>query len=457
MNLMKNFTGFVKDFGELGKDIKPRRVKRTAEAFGAVVNVVGGAASVIKDVADLRIPVYDKEGNITGYREIRQPDFDKAIENTGKIITILSDALIHIYENGVNSGIGKDIFRNSATLSLITAGILNVVKIVGDSASIIKDLADFKYTYIDENGKEHKLVIDDTVLDKVKENIIRVVTCMSNALIELYSREDLAFNDNSILRKAKKVTNDVFSVISMSIDSMNSIIDMFSKEGSDKAGDKYQHMLDAIINPFTKNTLNDDQIDLFKELSEIDFEKTSNLVNSINRVDVSKTDKFIELSNKLIELNKNMGNLDSFISAFDEKITMTLGELAERIELASNTIKESDKSQEKRQKAIEDNRKKLKEMLSTPLVVKLSEVKKETGLKSLFGLGDTNKQNIIENTQQQTQNNQNNAQDQTTQLQEQQDIISNKTLDNIDSTMLSMAGTTSDIYVLLQQYLEKNN
>ena len=457
MNLMKNFTGFVKDFGELGKDIKPRRVKRTAEAFGAVVNVVGGAASVIKDVADLRVPVYDKEGNITGYREIRQPDFDKAIENTGKIITILGDALIHIYENGVNSGIGKDIFRNSATLSLITAGILNVVKIVGDSASIIKDLADFKYTYIDENGKEHKLVIDDTVLDKVKENIIRVVTCMSNALIELYSREDLAFNDNSILRKAKKVTNDVFSVITMSIDSMNSIIDMFSKEGSDKAGDKYQHMLDAIINPFTKNTLNDDQIELFKELSEIDFEKTSNLVNSINRVDVTKTDKFIELSNKLIELNKNMGNLDSFISAFDEKITMTLGELAERIELASNTIKESDKSQEKRQKVIEDNRKKLKEMLSTPLVVKLSEGKKETGLKSLFGLGDTNKQNIIENTNQQTQNNQNNEQDQNTQLQQQQDIISSRTLDNIDSTMLSMAGTTSDIYVLLQQYLEKNN
>ena len=457
MNLMKNFTGFVKDFGELGKDIKPRRVKRTAEAFGAVVNVVGGAASVIKDVADLRVPIYDKEGNITGYREIRQPDFDKAIENTGKIITILGDALIHIYENGVNSGIGKDIFRNSATLSLITAGILNVAKIVADSASIIKDLADFKYTYIDENGKEHKLVIDDTVLDKVKENIIRVVTCMSNALIELYSREDLAFNDNSILRKAKNVTNDVFSVISMSIDSMNSIIDMFSKEGSDKAGDKYQHMLDAIINPFTKNTLNDDQIKLFEELSEIDFEKTSNLVNSINRVDVAKTDKFIELSNKLIELNKNMGNLDSFISAFDEKITMTLGELAERIELASNTIKESDKSQEKRQKVIEDNRRKLKEMLSMPVKVQLSEGKTETGIKSLFGLGDTNKQNIIENTNQQTQNNQNNEQDQNTQLQGQQDIMSNKTLGNIDSTMLSMAGTTSDIYVLLQQYLEKNN
>ena len=457
MNLMKNFTGFVKDFGELGKDIKPRRVKRTAEAFGAVVNVVGGAASVIKDVADLRVPIYDKEGNITGYREIRQPDFDKAIENTGKIITILGDALIHIYENGVNSGIGKDIFRNSATLSLITAGILNVAKIVADSASIIKDLADFKYTYIDENGKEHKLVIDDTVLDKVKENIIRVVTCMSNALIELYSREDLAFNDNSILRKAKNVTNDVFSVISMSIDSMNSIIDMFSKEGSDKAGDKYQHMLDAIINPFTKNTLNDDQIKLFEELSEIDFEKTSNLVNSINRVDVAKTDKFIELSNKLIELNKNMGNLDSFISAFDEKITMTLGELAERIELASNTIKESDKSQEKRQKVIEDNRRKLKEMLSMPVKVQLSEGKTETGIKSLFGLGDTNKQNIIENTNQQTQNNQNNEQDQNTQLQGQQDIMSNKTLDNIDSTMLSMAGTTSDIYVLLQQFLEKNN
>ena len=456
-NLMTNFTEFVNIFSDLGKDINPVRVITTAAAFGAVVNVVGGAASVIKDVADLIVPNYDKEGNITGYKEIRQQDFDKAIENTGKIITILADALIYIYENGVNSGFGKDIFRNTLKLSLITSGILNVVEIVGNSASIIKDLADFKYTYIDENGKEHKLFIDDTVLGKVKENIIRVVTCMSNALIEIYSNEDLAFKDNSILKTAKQVTNDVFSVISLSIDSMNRIIDMFSKEGSDKAGDKYQHMLDAIINPFTKNTLNVDQIKLFKQLSEIDFSKTSNLVNSLNRVDTAKTDKFIELSNKLIELNKNMGNLDSFISAFDEKITMTLGELAERIELASNTIKESDKSQEKRQKVIEDNRKKLKEMLSTPVIVKLSEGKPEPRIKSIFDLGDTNKRNIIETTKQQIQNNQNNAQDQITQLQQQQDIMSSKTLDNIDSTILSMAGTTTDIYVLLQQYLEKNN
>lgn len=458
-NLMSNFTTFVGEFAELSTKIKPRKVKRTADAFGAVVEVVGGAASVIKNVADLSIPIYNEKGEIIGYKEIKEPEFNRAIDNTGKIMTVLGNALIEIYQNGTGVGIGKDLFRNTATLSLITAGILNIVKIVGDSSAIIKDLADFKYTYIDENGKEHKLSIDDTVLEKAKENIISVVTCMSNALVDLYSKDNLAFKDNSILRKAKKVNNDVFNVISLSIDSMNSIIDLFSKEGADKAGDKYKNMLDAIINPFTKNTLNDDQIDLFEELSEIDFTNTSKLVNSINRVDVSKTDKFIELSNKLIELNKNMGNLDSFISAFDEKITMTLGELADRIELASKTIKESDKSQEKRQKKIEENRKKLKEMLLTPVKVEVSnDNTNKTTNNPLFNNIKPLENNKLQNPALKPDGQNKNENKLTNDQNNMQDNMGNaaaKLLDNIDSTMVNMAGTTSDIYTLLQQYLEK--
>lgn len=453
-NLMSNFAQFVKEFAKMGDDIKPRKVKRTANAFNAVIGVVGNSVSVIKDVANLRVPIYDKDGKIVGYNEISETDFSNAIDNTYKVITTLADALIYIYQNGVGAGLGKDLFKNTATLSLITSGIINIVKIVGESASIIKDLADFKYTYIDENGKAHKLVIDDAVLQKVKENIVKVVGCMSSALIDIYSDKNSIFANKQILKMAKKTSDDVFSLISGSVDSLKQIIDLFSTPDSDKAGEKYANTLESIINPFTKETINKAQLRRIKKLSEIDFSSTIDLLTSVNKVDVSKTDKFIELSNKLIELNKNMGNLDSFITAFDEKITMTLTALAERIELASNTIKESDKSQEKRQKNIEENRKKLKEMLLMPLQVQLSNENQNKLQSPYYSVGANQQQqnNTIESYQP-MQNAQNVEQPQQYNN-DQQENMSNKSLDNIDSNIVSMAGTTFDIYTLLQQYLE---
>jgi hypothetical protein len=65
---------------------------------------------------------------------------------------------------------------------------------------------------------------------------------------------------------------------------------------------------------------------------------------------------FIELASELSHLSESLGNLEDFTEALNGKITETLGKLAEKLEFAANTIKESDKAQDKRQKLIDKGR-----------------------------------------------------------------------------------------------------
>ena len=96
------------------------------------------------------------------------------------------------------------------------------------------------------------------------------------------------------------------------------------------------------------------------------------LVQTINSLNTEKVDKFIELSRELKELSTSVGDMNEFVEALNGKINETLNELSEKLEYASKSIKESDKAQDKRQKLIVANTRKLEKVLDKPMKIELS-------------------------------------------------------------------------------------
>lgn len=147
--------------------------------------------------------------------------------------------------------------------------------------------------------------------------------------------------------------------------------DAFSEVNVNKVIYDYNKFIFGLFTPFKKIDKSD--IKNFKSL----FNKRTNkhvsaLVKSINSLDNSKADKFIELSRELRDLSESVGDISALVDALNGRINETLVQLSESLDSASDTIKASDKIQDKRQKLIQKNTKELKAVLEKPMKLELS-------------------------------------------------------------------------------------
>lgn len=384
-----------------GGDTPVLRVLTAADAMGSAMSSI---AAGVKDMADLRVEVYDSNGKPTGtYRTLTTEDFKAAAENVGAVVTALATPLAEVYNNNkklfdpvVRVVKTKDgWFSDEYKTETEDSPILKVLKVAGNlgdfvssCALAVKEMADLNIK--DADGNPVKIKLSDLKEGgKVYTNIDTVISCIGKALVSVYNKGSETYlnpdykgfvNIQKSIEKSKElITNSIQSIVELN----NSIADI---PNCDELVKKWDILVTGLYKPIANGTVTNNRIQTNDNLFKYSNKNIREVVNNINRLNTDKTDKFIELASKLSELSVNLGNMEGIVDALNGRINETLLALAEKLEFAANTIEASDKAQEKRQKLIDKNTAKIEKVMKMPMTVNVT--KENNGVGSV-GSGTT--------------------------------------------------------------------
>ena len=199
-NLFSN--GMLGDF--LGMDTPFTRVVKSCTGMGKMISKI---AEGVKDMAELKIPIY-KGTDKVGYRNLAEPDFTNAAENTSKIVTTLGYALLDLYnkapEGMFDSGWLGNMIGVKTPFGRIVTGCTGLGKMISSIAKGVKDMADLRIPIYGDDGKQkgtRPLGFKD--FKNAAENTQRIVSCLGNSIMALGSNPKTAwmFEDQSVVFK----------------------------------------------------------------------------------------------------------------------------------------------------------------------------------------------------------------------------------------------------------------
>jgi hypothetical protein len=372
-----------------GGDTPIMRVLNAASSMGVAMSSIAGG---VKDMADLRITEYDINGKPTG--NFIEPDFEKAAKNTGEVVSSLARAIIDTYNDPKNKGMFDEVVTYTTTSKgwgrkethkhVSDSPIVKVLssaqylgQFISDCAAAIKEISDLHF--VDSNG--NKVTIDIIKEgDSIKQKINKIVTCLGNAITESYaSGKDTYFNTEWVgyqhIPTSVETIKKIVEGTTKSISSIHETVKLIDKP--EEFNTNWDKLVKGIVSPF--ESLSTENVDKAINFNDSVKQSTEGIVTSINSLDVAKVDKFVELTRELNTLSDNMGDMGQVISALNGRINETLGNLSDKLEIASKAIKESDEAQDKRQKKIKENTKELKEIMKTPLKVNFTADKETLG------------------------------------------------------------------------------
>lgn len=440
--LITSFKGVCKDVAEASKGINLNRVKKTADSMMSVAQMISTVANAMKDISDLKIATkWDRNGNPIEWREIGESDFTMAATQTAKIMTALSNAVISVYDSASDKSIFEPTgwFKNKdSKFCQVVTSMKSLTDFIGTGIQIIKDIADLSFEYTDENGKVKRVSITDADLSengKLQKSISLVMTCLSNAIAASYeANKGTIFNKNwapiKTFKKHGDTINDIFGTVTDTIENVVNIAK--SVENTDTVNQKWNSLITGIFSISVTDAQINNMSKLFSALKEENIDGPTQLIKSINKLDTNKSDKFIELIQKMADLSQNMEKINTYAQDISNKINSVLDNFGNKMEYAANAIKESDKIQEKRQQKIDENTNKIKELFKTPMNVNIS---------------GGNVQTVQQSS------------DNTAKSQSEIETLKNEIrtiMNNNDNTLLAnISGNTSDILMLLQAFLDK--
>ena len=532
--LIGNIKDIAEKFDVLDK-VSLKNIKRSSKIIKMISTSISSISEVVKDTASLKIPIYNENGSISGYRQLNKTDFDLVTVNVATIVTSLADALSKAYANnpklfkdnktikvvlkalkGVSDVInkftdvivkfaksefpeydvngnptGKTVHINDTIISqmkgsietLITAvlgsiseiyadpetqklftgrNLKNATNAIKDVSAIIgglgKDIVDLAGLYIkDENGKLVRM--NSTHFEKAKQNLKDIITCILGGVDDLskdnnfkkFTESGGLFGSNSwdVPTNIKKNLDKVKPLITSAIENINSIneaVKLLTPTEGKNNGKTWTDLLSIIFDPLKSFEIEDeDTTKKKKESIKKSLENARSIINEINRLDESKADKFIKLSQELRDLSVNVGDMSGFMEALNGKINDTLNKVSECLIESTTALRKSDEAHEKRNEVIKQNTAELKKVLETPMKVNVITT---TGGSTETSFADANigGGEAISGITVSTPSSSNNLPGNT----------SSQPRTSIDnSTLTSIAGNTADILAALRGLLEK--
>lgn len=178
------------------------------EAVSDVGNVLNSIADGVAKMAELKIPMYDKNGNITSYITIGDKEFDQVSENMKKIIESVVGTLTEI---GAGQGeVGwfskSDGEKGADAIRGIGADLTGI-------ADFVQKAANLSFPIYDANGVETgRMTLDPAMLGpggSVRQNIIRMITSVTDSLAEIGSgkaAQDGWFVDSDIEKGKESIS-----------------------------------------------------------------------------------------------------------------------------------------------------------------------------------------------------------------------------------------------------------
>ena len=194
--------GMLGDF--LGMDTPFTRVVKSCTGMGKMIAKI---AEGVKDMAELKIPIY-KGTDKVGYRNLAEPDFTNAAENTSKIVTTLGYALLDLYDKApegmFDSGWLGNMIGVKTPFGRIVTGCTGLGKMISSIAKGVKDMADLRIPIYGADGKQkgtRPLGFKD--FKNAAENTQKIVSCLGNSILALKDNPNAEwmFEDQSIVFK----------------------------------------------------------------------------------------------------------------------------------------------------------------------------------------------------------------------------------------------------------------
>lgn len=178
------------EYFAFGRFSKLAMASRALESLGPLVSKI---ARAVKNYSVLRIPIsWDKDGNATGYHHLQDQDFNNAGENVKRIITVLSGAIVDVYNKSpqlyTNGNLLKDMLIDNPFVRVIKSN-MQLAKLITRIASAVKTFASGRIPT--RWDKEGKAIAFESLGEKhfklAETNIIGAITTLGGAIVKIAS------------------------------------------------------------------------------------------------------------------------------------------------------------------------------------------------------------------------------------------------------------------------------
>lgn len=222
--------------------------------FGRVVTgctglgkMISSIAKGVKDMADLRIPIYGADGKQKGTRPLGYKDFKAAAKNTQKIVSCLGNAIMSLGSNPKTAWMFEDqslVFKDGtcSRFAQIVTALKGIGSLISETAKGVKDVADLRIQKYDANGKLLKGQYEKIPVESLKpkgtvyKNVTALMSCIPAAVMSIYNAhskdwfEDAGWfsNDGSTspFAKVKNCLGGLDKLVAANVKSIKSILDL---------------------------------------------------------------------------------------------------------------------------------------------------------------------------------------------------------------------------------------
>lgn len=284
--------------------------------FGRVVTgctglgkMISSIAKGVKDMADLRIPIYGDDGKQKGTRPLDFNDFKAAATNTQKIVSCLGNSILDLKNNPNAAWMFEDqsiVFKDGtcSRFSQIVTALKGIGSLMSETAKGVKDVADLRVQKYDSNGKLLKGQYEKIPIESLRpggtvyNNVTALMSCIPAAVMAIYDdpNNKVWFEDSgwfnhdgstSPFAKVKNCLGGLDKLIAENVKSIKSILDLkLDKTKMNNLSAIISLMISSVPNAVMKATMDENQEELkpFFEDAKDNIKKISSSYSSYTKL-----------------------------------------------------------------------------------------------------------------------------------------------------------------------------
>jgi hypothetical protein len=284
--------------------------------FGRIVTgctglgkMISSIAKGVKDMADLRIPIYGADGKQKGTRPLDFKDFENAATNTQHIVSCLGNSILALKDNPNAAWMFEDqsiVFKDGtcSRFSQIVTALKGIGSLLSETAKGVKDVADLRIQKYDSNGKLLKGQYEKIPIESLRpggtvyNNVTALMSCIPAAVMAIYNdpHNKVWFKDSgwfnhdgstSPFAKVKNCLGGLDKLIAENIKSIKSILDLkLDKSKMNNLSAIISLMISSVPDAVIKATMDENQEDLkpFFEDAKDNIKKISSSYSSYTKL-----------------------------------------------------------------------------------------------------------------------------------------------------------------------------
>ena len=306
--------------------------------FGRVVTgctglgkMISSIAKGVKDMADLRIPIYGDDGKQKGTRPLDFKDFINAALNTQLIVSCLGNSIMSLGSNPKTAWMFEDqsvVFKDGtcSRFAQIVTALKGIGSLISETAKGVKDVADLRIQKYDANGKllkgQYEKIPVESLRPKgaVYKNVTALMSCIPAAVMAIYNahskdwfKDSGWFNHDgstSPFAKVKNCLGGLDKLVAENVKSIKSILDLkLDKTKMNNLSTIISLMISSVPNAVIKATMDENQ----EELKPF-FEDAKDNINKIS----SSYSSYTKLLNNIVSSYSDILKLKSKFGKEDD-------------------------------------------------------------------------------------------------------------------------------------------